>query len=291
MRFVSSRKRRGAEKRQKLAREPLLVPGTTCFAVLRGRSGVIVDADAYYRALADAIESATSYVLLAGWQLESTVLLRRRPEDAGRPRTLGEIVRAAALASPDLQFRVLAWDWSKIYALDREWGTKQKLEEAGQGRLRFLHDRSHPQGASQHDKIVVVDGHTAWIGGIDLCEHRWDDREHRAVSPFRLDGKGRPYGPYHDVQAVTRGPVVRAIVEHFVDRWVAAGGEPMVLVPEREPADAPFAHVALGRRSSAWRARAARRSSRSASRSARSASSTCAPSSARSGSCISSRST
>jgi len=208
---------------------------------------VIVDAADYYRELADAIESAKSHVLMSGWQLESSVWLRRRAEDEGRPRTLWEVVRAAVDRTPELRLFVLAWDWSTVYALDREWGTREKLEHAGRGRLAFLHDRMHAQGASQHEKLVVVDGHTAWVGGIDVCEHRWDDRSHLARQPMRFDLKHAPYGPYHDVVSVVRGKVVHPLVEHFIERWELAGGEPMVLVPERDPGDDPRCHVPLGR--------------------------------------------
>ncbi|WP_236516989.1 phospholipase D-like domain-containing protein [Sandaracinus amylolyticus] len=220
--------------------------GETCSALAPSWSGVIVDADDYYRALADAIESARAYVLIAGWQLESSVWMRRRDEDEERPRTFREIVRAAVTRNPELRVYVLAWDWSSVYALDREWATSDKLRSAGRGRLRFLYDANHAPGASHHEKLAIVDGHTAWVGGIDVSEHRWDQRSHFDQNPMRFDGKGALYLPYHDVQAVTRGPIVRHLVEHFVDRWVAAGGDPMVLVPEPIPESPPFAHVPLG---------------------------------------------
>jgi phosphatidylserine/phosphatidylglycerophosphate/cardiolipin synthase-like enzyme len=225
----------------------LLRRGDTCFAVAEGRSGVIIDADDYYRNIADAIESARSYVLIAGWQLESSVLLRRLPEDEGRARTLREVVRSACEHNRELRIYVLAWDWASIYAFDREWRTREKLKKAGLGQLEFRYDATHPQGASHHDKLVVVDGHTAWVGGIDICEHRWDRRSHIDSHPLRLDGDGSIYLPYHDVQAVVRGPVVHDLVEHFVERWANAHGEDLVLVPEPEPDEAPRCHIDLGR--------------------------------------------
>lgn len=224
----------------------LIVPGETCVAHAPAWSGVVVDADEYYRDVADAIEQARSYVLIAGWQLESSVWLRRRAEDEERARTLREVVRAAVRHNPELRIYVLAWDWSTVYALDREWATADKLRAAGRGKLRFLYDSSHAPGASQHDKLVIVDGHTAWVGGIDLAEHRWDQRSHVDGHPMRFDGKGELYQPYHDVQAVVRGPVVRHLVEHFLERWIAAGGAPAVLFPAPPPARKPFCHVELG---------------------------------------------
>ncbi len=225
----------------------LLRKGDTCFAVAEGRSGVIIDADDYYRDIADAIERARSHVLIAGWQLESGVLLRRLPEDEGRAKTLREVIRHACEHNPELRVYILAWDWASIYTFDREWRTREKLKKAGLGQLQFRYDATHPQGASHHDKLVVIDGHTAWAGGIDICEHRWDRRTHLDEHPLRLDGDGSSYLPYHDVQAVVRGPVVHELVEHFVERWAVAGGEALVLVPEPEPDEAPHCHIDLGR--------------------------------------------
>lgn len=251
MRSASSTKRRAAAKKPKRApdhrRELLLDPGRTCWTIGEARGGVIIDAADFYREIADAIDSARGYVLIGGWQIESSVWLRRRPDDEGRPRTLWGVIRAAAERARDLRFYVLAWDWASVYALDREWGTKELLEEAGLGRLAFVHDSAHAQGASQHEKLVVVDGHTAWVGGIDVCEHRWDERSHLERHPMRFDLARQLYGPYHDVAAVVRGKLVRDLVEHFVERWEAAGAEPMVLVPDREPDEEPGCHVPLGR--------------------------------------------
>ncbi|MDY6901599.1 MAG: AAA family ATPase, partial [Cyanobacteriota bacterium] len=41
-------------------------------------------------------------------------------------------------------------------------------------RQRFVMDDEHPIGASQHQKIVVIDDTVAFSGGIDLTEKRWD---------------------------------------------------------------------------------------------------------------------
>lgn len=246
---ASSTTRRDAGKRRTRAPEEpaLLEPGRTCWRIGLARSGVIVDAADYYRALADAIEAARSHVLLSGWQIESSTWLRRRVEDQGRPRSLAEVVRAAVERNPDLRFYVLGWDWSSIYALDREWGTREKLIEAAHGRLEMIHDRAHAPGASHHEKLVIVDGHTAWVGGIDVCEHRWDERSHLPRHPMRVALDRSLHGPYHDVCAVVRGPVVRDLVEHFRARWQVAGGDPLRLRPEPEPREEPECHVSLGR--------------------------------------------
>jgi len=43
------------------------------------------------------------------------------------------------------------------------------------------------------------------VGGIDLCESRWDDRRHLPVHPERLNKQHRQQKPYHDLMAYVAG--------------------------------------------------------------------------------------
>ena len=65
----------------------------------------------------------------------------------------------------------------------------------------------------------MIDGDLAFLGGIDLCESRWDDRRHLARNPPRIS-RGRPQKPYHDVQAYFAGPAVAGtLTDLFRERW------------------------------------------------------------------------
>ena len=81
-------------------------------------------------------------------------------------------------------------------------------------------------GGSHHQKLVVVrhrdrpELDVAFVGGIDLCHSRRDDRDH--------DGDDQPqemadtYGstpPWHDVQVAVRGPGVGDVEFSFRERW------------------------------------------------------------------------
>ena len=68
------------------------------------------------------------------------------------------------------------WGFSILYALEREplpalnlvWSTPKNVE--------VCLDDIVPLGASQHQKIVVIDGKVAYCGGLDLASQRWDTR-------------------------------------------------------------------------------------------------------------------
>jgi phosphatidylserine/phosphatidylglycerophosphate/cardiolipin synthase-like enzyme len=69
-----------------------------------------------------------------------------------------------------------------------------------------------------HEKIVIVDGEIAFVGGIDmtsLAGDRFDSAPHRIRG-----GIG-----WHDVSTCVRGPVVADVDGHFCARWSFVTGE------------------------------------------------------------------
>jgi phosphatidylserine/phosphatidylglycerophosphate/cardiolipin synthase-like enzyme len=118
----------------------------------------------------------------------------------------------------------VAWDFSLIYAKDRESHQREKFTETS-ARIRFEWD-AHPDiSGSHHQKFAVVDGAIGFVGGIDLCDARWDDCEHLTDDPDRVNVVGDPCKPYHDVQACFTGPIVTSLLDVFSERWQRACGE------------------------------------------------------------------
>lgn len=103
---------------------------------------------------------------------------------------------------------------------------------------------------AHHEKFIVIDFNTAFIGGLDLCFGRWDSHQHPLadVHPAGVAGEIWPgqdfnnnrvmdfqsvddwksnelskaeYGrmPWHDVAMGVIGDCVYDIAEHFVLRW------------------------------------------------------------------------
>ena len=189
-------------------------------------AGVLVDARAYYRELYRAAQKARRYIAITGWQFDSDVALMRG-EDLGEAR--GEVRLLPMLdelcrANPELHVYVLAWDFSLLLAMEREWMQHLIFNWTTNERVRFRFDASSPLYGAHHQKLVVIDGAVAFTGGMDVCDCRWDDRDHPVRSKLRCDSGRDPHGPYHDVQAVLTGPVVDKLADLFEARWAHAGG-------------------------------------------------------------------
>lgn len=200
----------------------LVVPGVSCWKkVVAHRLTLLRDAEATFAAMASALEAARHTVFILGWDLDSRTVLRPDRERAA-DRGLLPLLCQCLRAHPDLHIFALVWDFSFIYAWEREPRPRSQFGRA-HPRLHFAMDGHHPAGASHHEKIVVVDDQVAFVGGIDLTVHRWDTSEHKARDPRRVDPAGDPYEPFHDVHTVVAGPAAAALGELARLRWERCG--------------------------------------------------------------------
>lgn len=202
----------------------LLEAGRNCWRLEHaGRFKLLVDGAAYFRALRSALLKAERSVFILGWDIDSRTSLVPEGSTDGFPEQLGDLLHALVAARPRLHMHVLNWDYAMLYALEREWFMARKPGRPREKRLRFHTDARHPVGASHHQKVVVIDDRLAFVGGLDLTRCRWDSPDHASDNPLRRDPDGKPYAPFHDVQAMVDGDVARALGELARRRWLQAG--------------------------------------------------------------------
>lgn len=204
----------------------LLQPGRNCWRIAHAhRFAMLVDAEDYFRAVRGAIRAARHSVIILGWDIDSRTLLVPGGADDGYPEPLGDFLHAVVASRPELRVYVLNWDFAMLYALEREWLPVYKEGWRPHRRLAFRMDGNHPIGGSHHQKVVVVDDELAFSGGLDLTSCRWDTRDHPSDSPLRRDVNGKPYAPFHDVQAMVDGDAARALGDLARARWQRCCGE------------------------------------------------------------------
>jgi phospholipase D1/2 len=219
-----------------MSRSPICAPGAFWQTSDVVESNVLVDADIYYATFCRAALQARRYIYITGWQFDTKArLLRPGPDTAlWHPLELLPFLNHLCERTPELEIYITAWDYSLVYALEREWMQKLKFSFQSHPRVHFEF-LNHPEGGGcHHQKMVIVDGHVAFLGGLDLCDARWDTREHKPHDPSRFDVNDKPYKAFHDVQVALRGPVIGALSELFRDGWRRAAGEGS-LPHEHEP--------------------------------------------------------
>ena len=160
--------------------KPILKIGDNCWKISPvTTSGLLVDGRDYYRAFYHAARSAERYIAISGWQFDSNVALLRGADAqaAGEEASLLSFLNGLCEKKPELRVFILAWDFSFVYGFDREWFLHWYVHWMTHESLKFSFDRAAVYDGSHHQKFVVIDGKIAFVGGLDLCSSRWDERD------------------------------------------------------------------------------------------------------------------
>lgn len=177
------------------------------------RVDVHVDGGSALPAMVRAIRSAHSSVHIAGWAISPDFVMAHEPEATTVRALLASVAERA-------EVRVLIWAGA---ALPLFHPTRAQARHSLQAlvtgtRIAAALDRRHRPLHCHHEKLVIVDGHCAFVGGIDLTHlagNRYDNAPHPA---------GERLG-WHDAAALVEGPAVHDVAAHFAMRWREITGE------------------------------------------------------------------
>ena len=205
-----------------------LQPGRNCWRVeTADRLSVIIDGQAYFRALREALLKAQRMVMMIGWDFDFEIEMLPVESDGdglapdGFPNRIGLFLDAIVDRCPGLNIYLLKWSGGALIAPGGILPALQvKLMSPDQIHLAF--DGRHPLGACHHQKIVVIDDSLAFCGGIDMTDGRWDDRGHLDDNPLRCLKNGDDAQPWHDASTVFSGPAAAALSELARARWERA---------------------------------------------------------------------
>ncbi|HMS82766.1 MAG TPA: phospholipase D-like domain-containing protein [Nitrospira sp.] len=235
-----------------------LQPGRNCWRVAEAeRLTFLIDGASYFEAFYRAALNAERSITILSWDINPrTRLLRNVPNVDGFPPELGPFLRRLLHRKQSLHVYILNWDYSFIYATERQWFPAVRFGWNSHPRLHFHLNNRHPIGACHHEKLVVIDDTVAFIGGLDLTTRRWDTSEHQHHDPRRVDPDGSRYAPFHDVHTIVAGEVAVVLGDLARLGWHRATGEHLMpthrrpvsdLWPAGIPADLTRCSVAVAR--------------------------------------------
>lgn len=216
----------------------ILQPGRNVWRSARaGRAAVLIDGAAFFGAAREAFLKARRSIFIVGWDIDSRTRLVgecMQPDDGYSP-LLGEFLSELVETRPDLNVYILLWDYSMVYAGEREPFPRLSLQWQTPARVRLCMDDALPFGASQHQKLIIVDDALAFSGGLDLTLRRWDTSDHDPTCEERIDAAEQTYPPFHDVQMVVDGEAARALAILARRRWCNAHRTKPPLEPAGDP--------------------------------------------------------
>lgn len=221
-----------------------------------------VDGQDYFWAVSVALDKAKETIYIEDWWLSPELFLKRPPYYNQESR-LDQVLKRRAEAG--VKIYIIVYKEVEQAVSCNSVHTKHALHALcppgtpGHGNITVLRHPDHNvfENAgdmtfywAHHEKFIVIDFALAFIGGLDLCFGRWDNRQHPLsdVHPAGVSNEMFPgqdfnnnrimdfksvddwksnelskadYGrmPWHDVAMGVIGDCVYDIAEHFVLRW------------------------------------------------------------------------
>ncbi|CAK9220914.1 unnamed protein product [Sphagnum troendelagicum] len=209
-----------------------------------------------------AILEARYMVYIAGWSVYVKVRLIRdssHPSHDGGDLTLGELLKRKA--AEGVRVLVLAWDDKTSHSNPffkteglmgvHDEDTKKFFKNSGvrcvlapryaDNKLSWFQQQVVGTLYTHHEKMLIVDAPslgdqrivTSFVGGLDLCDGRWDTPTHSLFATLKTFHKndfhnptfsatvdaGGPREPWHDLHCKIEGPAAYDVLTHFEQRW------------------------------------------------------------------------
>ncbi|XP_061374634.1 phospholipase D alpha 4-like [Gastrolobium bilobum] len=213
-----------------------------------------------------AIEGAKYIVYIAGWSFNPKMVLVRDPNTEiphARGIKFGELLNKKA--EEGVAVRVMLWDDETSLPLIKNKGVMNTHDEDAFAYFNHtkvicrkcprLHHK-FPTLFAHHQKTITVDtkAHksvndrelTSFVGGLDLCDGRYDTEQHSLFQTLIREShcydfyqtniggaslnKGGPRVPWHDAHACVTGEAAGDVLTNFEQRWTKQC-DPSLLVP------------------------------------------------------------
>ena len=243
------------------------------------RVSYLVDARSTLLTMCRHFLMARKYIYVACWGITPTMKLvrgrdhRAGPDGSSEQEALLTELRAESLQEAEIDFwcsheltvqavlghavnkgvevKALIWACPELFLHYNPKAAEKQLMQVGVTCILddSAHGVIHHPIESLHQKIVVVDGTHAFVGGIDMLIElngdfdRWDTHVHQLFSPLRRSEVHDSPHPWHDAHAVIEGPAVGDVELNFRQRWNDVvqrhHWDKQLLVPEH-PLPPPF---------------------------------------------------
>lgn len=215
----------------------------------------LVDAHSTFLTMCRHFLMARKYIYIAAWGMTPLMQLvrgtdqRAGPDGSPEQEALLAELREEGLQEPEIDFwcthdltvqavlgymvskgvevKALIWSSSERFSHYDPKGAHEQLTQVGVTCMLddSAHGILHHPIESLHQKIVIVDGMHAFVGGIDMLIElsgdydRWDTHSHHYSSPLRSNEEDRTPHNWHDAHTIIEGPAVGDVELNFRQRW------------------------------------------------------------------------
>ncbi|XP_052237855.1 phospholipase D1-like isoform X2 [Dreissena polymorpha] len=180
-----------------------------------------VDGSSYFEAVAEALEKAREEIFITDWWLSPEIYLKRHVTDRERWR-LDKVLARKAKEGVKV-FIILYKEIEASLTINSYYSKRTLMKESPN--IVVIRHPDHVATSNRvilwahHEKVVVIDQKTAFLGGFDMCYGRWDDEQHRmtdlgsvSFAPLPDLPKGQDSLPVHKNGSVNKFKTLSSIV-------------------------------------------------------------------------------
>ena len=226
-----------------------------------------IDGEDGFNAISKEMKNAKESIYITGWWLTPDYyLIREGDEKEIMSSRLDRLLLERA--KNNVNIYILIWE-----NLDSIIPTKSSYAKKYLSQLHSnIHIEHHASSVQQflawthHQKSIIIDEKIAFVGGLDLCLHRWDTKYHKLTDRCHVNVKfpGRDYYnprilsdnddrnhesfieydnidrtihprmPWHDITCSVEGDAATDVALNFVQRWNFLIPKKLLPLPERK---------------------------------------------------------
>lgn len=218
------------------------------FAPIREKNEAkwFIDGEDYMKDLYESLLHSKQQVFITDWWLSPELHLVRPVRNIEAETGLDNVLKT--IASNGVKIYVIVYSEVKMALYNDSLYTKKALESLHPNIKVIRHPKDMLFLWSHHEKMVVIDQVVGYLGGIDLCYGRFDNKNHHLTEPnnndefyfpgiefnnarvedFKdvrnytictIDKKTTPRMPWHDIGVKLIGEAVRDLTRHFIQYW------------------------------------------------------------------------
>lgn len=208
---------------------------------------IYIDGEDYFRKVYKKLKAATNQVFISDWWLSPELYLKR-PAIKNPKSKLIDVLKRLAEKGVSIYVHVYK-EVAKALPLNSKY-TVEQLKAAHPNIRAIRHPKRSIYGGeflwSHHEKVVCIDQEFAFVGGLDLCYGRMDNKKHKlkddGKKPFyngidysnsrikdftnvgdwktdRLNRGIEPRMPWHDVSVMLKGDVAYDVSVNYIELW------------------------------------------------------------------------
>ena len=205
-----------------------------------------IDGENTFREMANLLNQAKKSIYITDWWLTPQLYLIRDGDEKNQEENRFDNILLKKASDDHVNIKIIIWENVESVEPLKSEDTQKYLNNLHENIQVLRHSSATIEGFTHHQKIIIIDDYIAFIGGLDICLHRWDTQLHPIeplpiyigkdyFNPFyvsnnddlskstidymKLNARTKPRQPWHDITFRIDGVAALDVSKNFIQRW------------------------------------------------------------------------